>query len=72
MQVLKKFTPLLRLTTRSPAFFFADNWKERDEASERVYITEAESNFCHDRRGHAQKTAEEGGGRGRCATAEQL
>lgn len=25
--------------------FFADNWKERDEAAEKVYITRAESNL---------------------------
>lgn len=39
MQVLKKFTPLLRLQSRTPAYLFADKWKERDEASEKVYIT---------------------------------
>lgn len=45
MQVLKKIAPMLCLSTRTPLFYFANNWKDRDEASEKVYITEAESNL---------------------------
>ena len=26
-----------------PSYRFADNWKDRDEASEKVYISQAES-----------------------------
>jgi hypothetical protein len=45
MQSLKKITSLFtRLNVRAPVYgFAADNWKDRDEAAEKVYITQAES-----------------------------
>jgi hypothetical protein len=40
----KLASTLIRVNTRTPVYFFAgDNWKDRDEAAEKVYITEAES-----------------------------
>ena len=33
----------LRLQTK-PVYFFADSWKDRDEAAEKVFISQAESN----------------------------
>lgn len=72
MQVLKKFSSLLRLQSHTPAYLFADKWKDRDEASEKVYITEAESNPNPYVRDHSQEVTEEGGDRVRSALAEQF
>lgn len=45
MLALKKISGLIvRSYTKVPAFSFSgDTWKERDEAAEKVYITQAES-----------------------------
>ena len=37
----------LRTNTRTVTFNFSgDKWKERDEAAEKVFITQNESKFC--------------------------
>lgn len=41
---LRKLTSVALNLQLRPVYRFADNWKERDEASEKVYITQAESN----------------------------
>jgi hypothetical protein len=40
---LRKLTSAALTMQTRPVYRFADNWKDRDEASEKVYITEAES-----------------------------
>lgn len=43
---LKKISSLaLSLQTRPVYLFSKDGWKDRDEASEKVYISQAESKF---------------------------
>lgn len=40
---LRKLTSVALSLQMRPAMRFADNWKDRDEASEKVYISQAES-----------------------------
>ncbi len=41
---LRKLTTVALNLQLRPVYRFADNWKDRDEASEKVYISQAESN----------------------------
>jgi hypothetical protein len=49
MQTLTKITKLMvGMSTNLQRYSFAtDTWRERDEAAEKVYITEAESNYTY-------------------------
>lgn len=55
----KLFTAVAPLKTGRVSFGFAgDRWKDRDEASEKVYITNAESIYAINGRGHHEKALE--------------
>lgn len=47
---VRKFASLAFSLQTRPVCRFADNWKDRDEASEKVYITEAESKYVDTQR----------------------
>ena len=67
MQALRKISMAavrMQLAYKPLARFSGDNWKDRDEAAEKVYISQAESTLSLPRGNH-QKIAKEGGGRGR-------
>lgn len=44
LRKIANFGRIIKLQQKQVALF-ADNWKERDEAAEKVYITRAESNL---------------------------
>lgn len=71
---LKKISSLaLSLQTRPVYLFSKDGWKDRDEASEKVYISQAESKFWYYFRGNYQEIIEESlGGRGRSGVKSRI
>ena len=63
MQSFKKIvSSVARLNITRPVFYFSgDNWKNRDEASQKVYITSAESTSKTIFRINNQKAIKESG-----------
>jgi len=45
MQSLRKTALLAARLTQRPVCLKSDNWKDRDEASEKVYISQTESKY---------------------------
>lgn len=62
MNIIKASTrfALVRAFTRPSAIFRNSNWKERDEAAEKVYISQKESNPCSSLRVDIEETVAEG------------
>jgi hypothetical protein len=60
---LRRLTTSLTKSLQRPVMMpFSDTWKERDEASEKVYISQAESTSQNNFRINHQETFEKGGG----------
>lgn len=41
----RKLTSVALALQTKPVYFSSDNWKDRDDAAEKVYISSAESNI---------------------------
>jgi hypothetical protein len=56
----RKLTSLAVTLQTRPVYFASDNWKDRDDAAEKVYISQAESRSYVICRGDDKEAFEEG------------